>query len=208
MYQRALDQILEQLQADGRRPSLLLHVCCAPCSSYVLEYLMPYFDITVDYYNPNIAPLKEHEKRLNELRRLLEVLPQAGNVALEAPDYDHEAFLEAVRGLESEPEGGRRCARCFELRLREAASRAARGGYDYYTTTLSISPHKDARLLHETGTREGERAGVNYLPADFKKRGGYQRSIELCKTYDIYRQDYCGCEFSLAESEERKRGKD
>lgn len=208
MYQRELDRILERLEADGDKPSLLLHVCCAPCSSYVLEYLIPYFDITLDYYNPNIAPESECDKRVAELKRLLEAMPGGKEVALVVPAYDHSAFLKAVKGLESEPEGGARCERCFELRLREAAARAAEGDFDYYTTTLSISPLKDARLLNEIGEREGRRAGVRYLPSDFKKRGGYQRSIELSKTYDLYRQDYCGCEYSRAERTMRKRGRD
>ena len=208
MYQRELDRILEQLEASGERPSLLLHVCCAPCSSYVLEYLTPYFAITLDYYNPNISPEAECDKRVAELRRLLREMPRGREVSLVAADYDHGAFLASVSGLESEPEGGARCERCFELRLREAAERAAAGGFDYYTTTLSISPLKDARLLNEIGEREGKRAGVRYLPSDFKKRGGYQRSIELSKTYDLYRQDYCGCEYSRAERAMRKRGRD
>ncbi len=207
MYQRQLDVIMEQIEKDGSRPSLLLHVCCAPCSSYVLEYLMPHFDITIDYYNPNIDLAAEHEVRLAELRRLVESLPGAEGIGILAADYDHKTFLEAAEGFQCEPEGGARCARCFELRLREAAVRAAQGGFDYYTTTLTISPHKNAPLINEIGEREGRRAGVAFLPSDFKKRGGYQRSIELSKEYHLYRQDYCGCEFSRAESELRKRGR-
>ncbi len=207
MYQCRLEDILEQIERDGRRPSLLLHVCCAPCSSYVLEYLAPYFDITIDYYNPNISPASEHEMRLNELRRLADDLPAAKGIGILAAEYDHRAFLNAAEGLETEPEGGERCKRCFELRLREAADRAARGDFDYYTTTLTISPHKNAPLINEIGVREGMRAGVEFLPSDFKKRGGYQRSIELSKEYHLYRQDYCGCEYSRSESELRKRGR-
>ena len=187
MYQRQLEGIIEQIRHDNMRPSLLIHACCAPCSSYVLEYLIPYFSITVYYYNPNIAPDKEFE-----FRRVV------------APPYDHREFLCEVSGLESEPEGGKRCAVCFRQRLESAAAYAAENGYDYYTTTLTISPLKNAHLLNEIGNERGEKYHVRFLPSDFKKRDGFKRSIDLSKQYSLYRQNYCGCEFSKAECEAKK----
>ena len=205
MYQRQLDAILKDIQDRHTHPSLLLHVCCAPCSSYVLEYLIPYFSITVFYYNPNIAPAEEFDFRLAEEKRLLRELPGASGIHVAAPAYDHAEFLECARGLEDEPERGKRCAECFRLRLGRAADYAALNGYDYYTTTLSISPLKDAPLLNEIGRAEGERAGVKFLPSDFKKRDGFKRSIELSAQYDLYRQNYCGCEFSKIQRQETRK---
>lgn len=199
MYQRQLEGILNQIKQDHIKPSLLLHVCCAPCSSYVLEYLIPYFSITVFYYNPNIAPSKEYAFRLEEEKRLLSQLPGADGISVIAPPYHHDAFLKAVKGLEMIPEGGERCAACFRLRLSEAACYAARNRFDYYTTTLSISPLKNAALLNQIGQEEAERYGISFLPSDFKKKDGFKRSIELSKMYELYRQDYCGCEFSKRE---------
>lgn len=193
-YQLELDKILDRISQSGTHPSLLLHSCCGPCSSYVLEYLTKYFDITVLYYNPNIWPVEEFIKRANEQRRLIE---DAGlTVRLITPEYDDTAFYSAAKDLENEPEGGARCRECFVLRLNETAKLAQQDGYDYFTTTLSVSPHKNAQLLNQLGYELGEKYGVAYLPADFKKREGYKRSIELSKQYNLYRQQYCGCKFS------------
>lgn len=198
-YQRELDRILSGLSREGRVPRLLLHACCAPCSSYVLEYLSAYFQVTVFFYNPNIGPEAEYEKRAEELRRLIERLPMQNRARLELGAYEPARFLAAVRGLEQEPEGGRRCEACFRLRLEEAAVLAAGEDYDYFCTTLTISPLKDAALLNRIGLELGRRYGVAYLPSDFKKREGYKRSIQLSQAYGLYRQDYCGCVFSKVE---------
>ena len=196
-YQRELDEILASLAAEGRRPSLLLHACCAPCSSYVLAYLTRYFDITLFFYNPNIHPREEYDRRLAALDRLLSAAPFCRGVELVVGPYDDAAWFEATRGREGDPEGGARCALCFEKRLEAAAKLAAERGADRYCTTLSISPHKNAQLLNELGARLGERYGVPFLPSDFKKREGYKRSTELCAEYGIYRQNYCGCRWSI-----------
>lgn len=196
-YQRELDRVIEAISADGRVPSLLLHACCAPCSSYVLEYLSRYFEITVLFYNPNIYPPEEYEKRVCEEERLIGEMPFFHPVKLMAADYDPDEFYSVVRGLEKEPEGGRRCEKCFELRLCEAAKAAREGGFDYFTTSLSISPLKSAEKLNEIGERIAGEYGLRYLPSDFKKRDGYKRSIQLSKEYGLYRQDYCGCVYSI-----------
>lgn len=192
-YQLQLERELSEINKE-KLPSLLLHCCCAPCSSYVLEYLSPYFDITAFFYNPNIFPNAEYDLRLSELRRLInEVHP---GVKLLEGTYDTDEFLKVSTGLESEQEGGARCKSCFNLRLNETAKKAKQGGYDYFTTTLSISPHKDAKIINSIGSELGEKYKVKFLPADFKKKGGYLKSIELCHKYNIYRQNYCGCIFS------------
>ncbi len=196
-YQLELDKQLEKLKEQGKRPSLLLHSCCGPCSSYVLEYLSRYFEIGLYYYNPNIWPPEEYEKRLSEQLRLIREMSFFGEVKPEAAAFEPEAFKAAVFGFESEPEGGARCERCFKLRLEETARAAAERGYDFFTTTLSVSPHKNAETLNAIGAEAGERFGVDYLYADFKKRDGYKRSIELSRAYSLYRQDYCGCVYSL-----------
>ena len=207
-YAKELERLIQKLQQEGKVPRLLLHACCAPCSSAVLEYLSQYFAITLLYYNPNIAPLEEYQKREAELRRLVSQMEMVHPVELLPCDYDGQAFVEAARGLEKEPEGGKRCEECFRLRLRYAAREAARLGFDYYTTTLSISPLKNAPLLNRLGEEIGAEFGVAHLPSDFKKKNGYKRSVELSKEYSLYRQDYCGCVFSKAqrqrEKEERK----
>ena len=167
MYQRQLEGIIEQIRHENMSPSLLIHVCCAPCSSYVLEYLIPYFSITVYYYNPNIAPEEEFDFRLAEEKRLIGALPGAGEIKVVSPRYDHQEFLQAAAGLESEPEGGARCAACFRQRLESAAAYAADHGFDYYTTTLTISPLKNAHLLNEIGNELGEKYGIRFLPSDF-----------------------------------------
>lgn len=193
-YQLALDKILQAL--DGRTPRLLLHSCCAPCSSYVLEYLSQYFLITVDYYNPNIAPPHEYERRALEQANLIARTPYSHPVQYRESTYDPQVFYAAVKGLEDIPEGGARCFACYRLRLAHAAQAARNGGYDYFTTTLSISPHKNAAKLNEIGFALQEEYNVAYLPADFKKRGGFHRSTQLAAQYGLYRQDYCGCVFS------------
>ena len=196
-YQKELDRLLERLKSEERVPRLLLHSCCAPCSSSVLEYLNRYFEITVFSYNPNIYPESEYTKRIWEQQELISRMPFVHPVSFLAGPYDQERFYEMARGLEHVKEGGERCLKCYELRLSEAARMAVKTEADYFTTTLSISPLKNADRLNEIGMRLGEEYGVPYLPSDFKKKNGYKRSIELSREYDLYRQDYCGCEFSM-----------
>lgn len=202
-YQKKLDEVLAGLH--GEAPTLFLHGCCAPCSSYVLEYLSDYFQITLFYYNPNISPRAEYDRRAAEVRRLVAELPAKNRVTLLEGNYDPEPFFELARGHEAEPEGGERCALCYALRLREAARLAKQGGFDYFTTTLSISPYKNAQKLNEIGAALEREFGVRYLYSDFKKRDGYRRSIALSERYGLYRQNYCGCVFSKAQSEENRR---
>lgn len=203
-YAKELEQLIQKLQQEGKVPRLLLHACCAPCSSAVLEYLSQYFAITLLYYNPNIAPLEEYQKREAELRRLVSQMKFTHPVELLPCQYDGQAFVQAARGLEGEPEGGKRCEACFRLRLRYAAQEAARLRFDYYTTTLSISPMKNAPLLNQLGEEIGREFGVAHLPSDFKKKDGYKRSVQLSKEYGLYRQDYCGCAFSKAQRQREK----
>lgn len=203
-YAKELERLIQKLQQEGKVPRLLLHACCAPCSSAVLEYLSQYFAITLLYYNPNIAPLEEYQKREAELRRLVSQMKFTHPVALLPCQYDGQAFVQAARGLEGEPEGGKRCEACFRLRLRYAAQEAAHLRFDYYTTTLSISPMKNAPLLNQLGEEIGREFGVAHLPSDFKKKDGYKRSVQLSKEYDLYRQDYCGCAFSKAQRQREK----
>ena len=206
-YQLKLDKEIQHITTKGWRPRLLLHVCCAPCSSYVLEYLSQYFDITVCFYNPNISPKSEYDYRAQELMRLAEQMPLPYPVLCRIEDYDPSAFLAIAKGLEIEPEGGERCTACYRLRLTETAKIAASEGYDYFTTTLSISPLKDAVRLNTIGGELAQEYHVPYLYSDFKKREGYKRSIHLSAEYNLYRQDYCGCAFSKAEAEKRKQNK-
>ena len=203
-YAKELERLIQKLQQEGKVPRLLLHACCAPCSSAVLEYLSQYFAITLLYYNPNIVPLEEYQKREAELRRLVSQMKFIHPVELLPCQYDGQAFVQAARGLEGEPEGGKRCEACFRLRLRYAAQEAARLRFDYYTTTLSISPMKNAPLLNQLGEEIGREFGVAHLPSDFKKKDGYKRSVQLSKEYDLYRQDYCGCAFSKAQRQREK----
>lgn len=198
-YQKELEKIIERNQNESRVPRLLLHSCCAPCSSYVLEYLSRYFAITVFYYNPNISPREEYEKRVEEQRRLIEKLPAKHPITFVAGEYEPDRFYEMAEGLEKEPEGGKRCFGCYRLRLTEAAKLAKEGGYDYFTTTLTISPLKNAGKLNEIGEELAGIYEVEHLPSDFKKKNGYKRSVELSGEYGLYRQDYCGCVFSKAE---------
>ena len=177
-------------------PSLSLHSCCAPCSSYTIEYLSDYFKISVLYYNPNISPRKEYEKRKAEQIRLIESMPVKNDVNFADCDYDCNEFFKIAKGYEDCREGGERCFRCYEQRLRRTAQEAQKGGYDYFCTTLSISPLKNAQKINEIGERLSEEYGVLWLPSDFKKREGYKRSIELSKEYNLYRQNFCGCVYS------------
>ena len=195
-YQRLTDEVTEARENDGKRERLLRHACCAPCSSYVLEYLTRYFDITVFFSNQNITDAAEYRKRLGELYKLCEAAPFGRNINIVEDSADPTPFYKAVKGLENEPEGGKRCTVCFKLRLSRTADYAAKNGFPLFATTLTVSPHKNADLINRIGYAEAERAGVKYLPSDFKKRGGYQRSIVLSKEYGIYRQRFCGCEFS------------
>lgn len=202
-YQIILDKTIKDIQAAGKTPSLLLHACCAPCSSYVLEYLSGIFDITVFYYNPNISPASEFEHRVNELKRLISEMPLKRGVKFVEGEYEPERFTEISRGLEQLPEGGERCFKCYELRMRRTAKEAKALGADYFTTTLSISPHKNAQKLNEIGASLADEYGVSYLFSDFKKKNGYKRSCELSAEYGLYRQNYCGCAFSKAEAAKR-----
>ena len=196
-YQKELDKLLERLKQEEKVPRLLLHSCCAPCSSYVLEYLSDYFEITVFYYNPNIFPESEYTKRILEQQELIGDMKFKHPISFVAGIYDRDKFYEMAKGLEHLREGGERCFKCYELRLRETAELARKGEFDYFTTTLSISPMKNADKLNEIGMKISEEYGIPYLQSDFKKKNGYKRSIELSREYGLYRQDYCGCEFSM-----------
>lgn len=205
--QQILDQTLASLP-QGERPTLLLHACCAPCSSYVLEYLSRYFRITLFFYNPNIAPEEEYRFRLDELRRLVREMGLSDDVSVLEGNYEPERFHTLAKGLETLSEGGARCSLCYRLRLSETARVAAEGGFDYFCTTLSISPYKNAAWLNEIGQDEGARYGVKYLVSDFKKKNGYKRSCELSEQYGLYRQDYCGCVYSKEARERQKAEKE
>ncbi|MEL4105308.1 epoxyqueuosine reductase QueH [Oscillospiraceae bacterium WX1] len=199
----ALEKTLRDIADSGKMKRLLLHSCCGPCSSAVLERLAAVFDVTILYYNPNIYPKSEFEKRAAAQADLLARMNFVRPVRLVVPAYTPEVFDAAACGLEDEPEGGARCRRCFEIRLSETARYAKEHGFDYFTTTLSVSPHKNAALLNQIGEALGEKKGAMYLAADFKKKNGYRRSVELSKQYAIYRQVYCGCRYSFAEKEKR-----
>lgn len=200
-YQKKLE---EQIKGAGSGKKLLLHACCAPCSSYVLEYLSEFFDITMLYFNPNISPEAEYRKRIGEVERLLREMPLKSEVKLLEGRYCPEEFFKLAEGLEELPEGGERCFKCYRQRLEEAAKAAKEGGFDYFTTTLSISPHKNAEKLNLIGGELEKEYGVKYLYGDFKKRNGYKRSIELSRIYGLYRQNYCGCIYSRRAAERNK----
>ncbi|MBQ7140602.1 MAG: epoxyqueuosine reductase QueH [Bacilli bacterium] len=191
-YQKKLDEILKNINGE----TLLLHSCCAPCSSYVLEYLSNYFKITVFYYNPNISPDTEYEKRVKEQKEFIKKFKSKYPIDIIEGDYDKDKFYEISNGLENEIEGGKRCFKCYELRLKATAGVAKEKNYDYFGTTLTVSPYKNSKKLNEIGELLQNEYGINYLFSDFKKKNGYKRSIELSKEYNLYRQDYCGCEFS------------
>lgn len=202
-YQLKLEEIIKENK--DKTPKLLLHSCCAPCSSYVLEYLTNYFNITILFYNPNITSKEEYDKRLNELKRLVENLPHSNKIEIIETRYEPKEFVDIAKGLEDAKEGGERCFKCYRLRLEEAAKYAKSNNYDFFTTTLSISPHKNAIKLNEIGEELSSIYKINYLYADFKKKGGYQRSIELSKKYDLYRQDFCGCIYSKIERDKQRK---
>lgn len=206
-YQLELDRLIAAIP-EGDTPSLLLHSCCAPCSSYTLEYLTRHFSVTVFYYNPNISPEEEYRRRVEEQKRLISELPVKNPVSFIEGEYHPEEFYGAIKGLEHIPEGGERCFVCYRLRLERTARLAAEEGFDYFATTLSISPYKNAAKLNEIGSELSEVYAVKSLPCDLKKRGGYKRSIELSAEYGLYRQDYCGCVFSKRESEERRASRE
>lgn len=208
IYQKELDQLLSSLEKSGKKPSLLLHACCGPCSSYVIEYLTEFFDITILYYNPNIYPQEEYERRLSELEDFLPRFSPAvlGKVKLVKDEYEPSQFYEAVGtdkepGLAKEPEKGERCRRCYEVRLKRAYQYAAEHNFDYFCTTLSISPFKDAEKINVIGKSLAEGAdspsAPKWLPSDFKKKSGFLRSLEISEEYALYRQQYCGCVFSM-----------
>ena len=192
-YQKETDKVINKIKTESPKPTLLLHSCCAPCSSYVLEYLSPYFDITVFFYNPNIYPDNEFKKRLDEQTRLVSYFDKV-NIINEG--YDHNEFLSCIKSLEHEKEGGIRCFSCFELRLGKTAEIASKKDFNYFATTLSISPLKNCEKLNEIGFALSKKYGIKYLPADFKKKNGFKRSTELSKVFNLYRQNFCGCEFS------------
>lgn len=194
--QKQMDQLLIRIKQEEQEKSLLLHSCCAPCSSYVLEYLSSYFHITDFFYNPNISPRDEYQKRTDEMKHLISSQSYQKQVTFLEGTYEPEAFFEKVKGMEKEPEGGKRCHICFEMRLRQAAKVGKNLGLDYFATTLTISPLKNAELINEIGQKIGEEEGIAYLPSDFKKKNGYKRSIELSHEYHLYRQNFCGCVFS------------
>ena len=199
-YQKELDKITDSLNGDV--PKLFLHSCCAPCSSYTLEYLSNYFDITVYYFNPNISPKAEFDKRYAEQKRLIEALPSKHTIKLVCGEYDYNDFLKIAKGYENVPEGGERCFRCYRMRLESTAKLAKEQGFDYFCTTLSISPLKNSQKINEIGYEVAEKYGIKWLPSDFKKKEGYKRSIELTREYQLYRQNFCGCVFSKENKDE------
>ena len=204
-YQIEMEKVIKQAERDKEVPSLFLHSCCAPCSSYVLEYLSKFFRITVFYYNPNIFPPEEYEERLGEIERLVREMPAEHPMEFVAGDYRPEEFFQAVKGHEEDKEGGERCGLCFRMRLFEAARLAKEGGYDWFTTSLTISPLKNAERLNRIGEEAAKEYGVKFLNSDFKKKNGYRRSVELSQEYHLYRQNYCGCVYSQREAAMREK---
>lgn len=204
-YDKELTLILKNLKEKNEQPRLLLHSCCAPCSSYVLEYLTEFFKITIYYYNPNISPKEEFEKRAAEQKRLIKEMSLPSNIDIIEAVYDNTPFFSLTKGLENLPEGGERCSICYRLRLEKTATVAKTKQFDYFSTTLSVSPYKNSEKLNKIGKELSEKYGIKYLYSDFKKKNGYKRSIELSKEYSLYRQDYCGCIFSKTAREKQKQ---
>lgn len=195
-YSSILEETLLNIEKNNMRPRLLLHSCCGPCSSYVIEYLTKYFDITIFYYNPNISPYDEYLKRKTEQIKLIEDIDNINKLDIIDCDYENDIYEEKIKGLENEPERGSRCRVCFNLRLSKTAREAKKMDYDYFGTTLTVSPYKNAELINEIGLELEKKYDIKYLVSDFKKNNGYKRSIELSKKYNLYRQDYCGCKYS------------
>lgn len=200
-YQKVLDEILINIENSNKPPKLLLHACCAPCSSYVLEYLSKYFEITIYYYNPNIYPETEYQRRMNELKKFISNYKSINKINLIEEDYDTNDYYKAVKGYEKLGERSERCYKCYEFRMRNACKYAKENNFDYFTTTLSISPYKNSNWINEIGENLEKEYDIKYLYADFKKKNGYKRSLELSKEYGLYRQDYCGCVYSKQERE-------
>jgi predicted adenine nucleotide alpha hydrolase (AANH) superfamily ATPase len=207
-FQKELSDIIERINRTGEVPHLLLHACCAPCSSYVLEYLSEYFRITLFYYNPNISPEEEYAHRVSEIRRFVKEFKTKHPVTLIEGKYEPARFYAIAKGMEDLPEGGERCRRCYALRLSETAKLAKELGADYFTTTLTISPQKSSAILNEVAEDQAKVYGVKRLPSDFKKRAGYLRSIELSHEYHLYRQNFCGCVYSMREALARDAARD
>lgn len=203
-YQVILDKELDKIKKEEKPPKLLLHSCCGPCSSYVLEYLSDFFEISVLYYNPNIYPKEEFYFRSKEQEDLINKMKTKNKISFISLGHKDEDFYKKIKGFEKEKEGGKRCKKCFELRLEFTGNHAKEHSFDYFTTTLSISPHKNSQLLNQIGKEISEKVNVKYLYSDFKKKEGFKRSTILSQIYGIYRQDYCGCEYSLRGSNERK----
>ncbi|MFV0464960.1 MAG: epoxyqueuosine reductase QueH [Lachnospiraceae bacterium] len=207
-YQKDLENLILKNQAEGVIPKLLLHSCCAPCSTYVIEYLSDFFEITVFYYNPNIYPDQEYEMRAREQKEFIRKFESKYPVTFLEGKFDKEIFYQNVKGHESDPEGSERCLICYRQRLEKTAEQATEHKMDYFATTLTISPLKNTQALNEIGSQLSEEFHVKYLASDFKKQNGYKRSIELSKEYNMYRQDYCGCIFSMKERLENRNNKE
>ena len=195
-FDKILEEIIKEHEALGEVPRVVLHSCCAPCSSYVIDYLSKYFKLTILYYNPNISPKEEYEKRKSEQIRLINTMETKYNVDIIDCDYDNDLYESKIKGLETEPERGRRCEVCFRLRLEKTAKMAKELGYDYFGTTLTVSPYKNCLMINEIGLNISKDINIKFLVSDFKKRNGYKRSIELSHEYGLYRQNYCGCKYS------------
>jgi len=200
-----MEKIIEKEQQNNNIPTLLLHSCCAPCSSYVLETLSNYFKITIFYYNPNIYPIEEYLKRKEEEKRFIKEFDSKYKIEMLDCDYEGNLFFDMAKGLENKKEGEERCYLCYNLRMKKTAIEAKNNNFDYFTTTLSISPYKNSTWINEIGRNLEKEYNIKYLPADFKKKKGYKRSIELSSTYNLYRQDYCGCIYSKVEREKQKQ---
>ena len=195
-YNQLLEEELQQIKKNNKTPNLLLHSCCAPCSSYVISYLTNYFNITILYYNPNISPIEEYEKRKQEQIKLINELKTTNRLNIIDCDYDNDIYEQTIKGLENELEGGKRCHKCFQLRLEKTAQIAKENNYDYFSTTLTVSPYKNATILNEIGINIQDKYNIKWLYSNFKKKDGYKKSIELSKKYNLYRQNYCGCKYS------------
>ena len=209
-YNLEMEKEIDKIKEEGKTPTLLLHSCCGPCSTCCIERLSDYFKITVFYYNPNIYPSEEYYKRKEVELDFIRQYTSKYKIELLDCDYEPEKFTEIARGYEACKEGGERCYRCYNLRLDETAKVAKQNNFDYFTTTLSVSPHKNSKWINEIGERLSKEYEIKFLPSDFKKKDGYKRSIELCKKYCLYRQNYCGCVYSLIErnKEEKKKYED